>query len=226
MEKKGLSQEGLKLIACITMLLDHIGAVFCSGMELRIVGRLSFPIFCFLLAEGAVRTRNPKKYALRLAIGAVLSELPYDFLFYGGFTWAHQSVMVTLLLGYGMLVCLKRAQSPGRKLLCVIPFVLAAELMHVDYGGAGVVIIALFAVTRDLPKGLWIQILGQLAIWWLKGGYQLPLGPVRVPIQLFAVLSMIPIALYTGRKASQNRLLQWGFYLFYPVHLTVFLLLS
>lgn len=61
--RRSLSQESLKLIACVTMLLDHIGAVFLPGYytyyALRILGRLSFPIYCFLLVEGAHHTRNP-----------------------------------------------------------------------------------------------------------------------------------------------------------------------
>ena len=62
MMKKKLSQEMLKLIACVTMLLDHIGATILPSTGLRMIGRASFPIFCFLLAEGIAYTRNPKKY--------------------------------------------------------------------------------------------------------------------------------------------------------------------
>ena len=69
MKKKIFSQEGLKILACVTMLLDHIGAVFMPTMAtyslyyaLRIIGRLAFPIYCFLLAEGVAHTKNPVKY--------------------------------------------------------------------------------------------------------------------------------------------------------------------
>ena len=61
MKIRCLPQEGLKLIACAAMLLDHIGAVFCSGIGLRIIGRIAFPIYCFLLAEGIHYTREPRK---------------------------------------------------------------------------------------------------------------------------------------------------------------------
>lgn len=86
MPKRGLSQETLKIIACVTMLLDHIGATFCPGIGLRIVGRIAFPIYCFLLAEGVHYTHSPKKYGLRLLIGALLSEIPFDLLFFGELT--------------------------------------------------------------------------------------------------------------------------------------------
>ena len=72
-KKQGLSQEGLKLIACVTMLIDHIGAAFVPWMWLRMVGRIAFPIYCFLLAEGAFYTRNPRRYGARLAVGALLA---------------------------------------------------------------------------------------------------------------------------------------------------------
>ena len=87
MERKGLPQEGLKLIACITMLIDHIGAVFFPSLILlRIIGRLSFPIYCFLLAEGAAHTKHAPRYALRLLLCALISELPYDLAFSGKLT--------------------------------------------------------------------------------------------------------------------------------------------
>ena len=136
MQKKGLSQEGLKLIACITMLLDHIGAVVVmawfensSGANkgllldlyemLRVIGRLAFPIYCFLLVEGSVHTCDPKRYGLRLLIAAVLSEIPYDLAIYGGISWQNQSVMVTLLLGFLMLRVMDRLGKFPWKLLAV-----------------------------------------------------------------------------------------------------------
>ena len=78
MEKKCISQEMLKIIACVTMLLDHIGATMVSGYGLRIIGRIAFPIYCFLLVEGFTYTRNKAKYAMRLFVFALISEVPFD----------------------------------------------------------------------------------------------------------------------------------------------------
>lgn len=73
MKERGISQEGLKILACLTMLADHAGMVLFPGqMGFRMIGRLAFPIFCFLLTEGAHYTKNPARYALRLAVGALL----------------------------------------------------------------------------------------------------------------------------------------------------------
>lgn len=100
MRKRGLSQEALKGIACVTMLLDHIGATMVQGYTLRIIGRIAFPIFCFLMAEGTFYTKNPRKYGLRLMVGALLSEIPFDLAFRGKLTWEYQNVMLTLFLGF------------------------------------------------------------------------------------------------------------------------------
>ena len=105
---KKMPQEWLKLIACITMLADHIGAILLPGcVLLRIIGRLSFPIYCFLLAEGAAHTRNAKGYALRLLICAILSEIPHDLALSGRvLTLGSLNTMFSLLLGFLMIQCM------------------------------------------------------------------------------------------------------------------------
>ena len=238
MNKSGLSQEKLKIIACVTMLIDHFAVVLLGKFfpnagfraELyeicRIIGRLSFPIFCFLLVEGAYHTRNPKKYALRLAIGAALAELPYDLAFYGGWTMSHQNVMVTLLLGFCVVEAMKRIPELWKKVLICLPFAMVEKYLHTDYGAKGVLLIAIFALTRELPRRHLLQGLGiwfvfspnhAMALNWLSGA--------GITLQEWAVLAIVPIALYSGEKRSKNKALQWAFYLFYPVHILALYLL-
>ena len=214
-EKRGLSQEALKLLACVTMLIDHIGAVFFpTVLGWRIVGRLAFPIYCFLMAEGMARTRNVKQYGIRLAIGAVLAEIPFDLLFFGKLTLAHQSVMVTLLIGYGMVLLMQRFPRFG--MFSLFACAILAELLGTDYGALGVLMIGLFVLTRESRYRSWVQA-GLLAVMtWFLNGYW---------VQMLAVVGMIPISLYNGKKSTHSKAVQWIFYLFYPVHLTVLLLL-
>lgn len=226
-ERRGLSQEGLKAIACLSMLLDHVGAVFVPGYygyyALRIVGRIAFPIYCFLLAEGAFYTRNRRKYALRLGIGAVLSEIPFDLAFYGRLTLAHQSVMLTLLLGLGAL-SFGRRRHPALRWLITLVLAGAAEWLNTDYGGWGVLMIAGFGLVRETGGSKWgmAALLG--AICLMMDSARLPfLG--NVPIELFALGAMIPIALYSGRKRTAGKGISLAFYSFYPVHLLVLWLL-
>ena len=70
----------LKIIALSTMIIDHMGAVFPHylGLEFRVVGRLAFPIFVFLLAEGFRHTSSPRKFLMRLGIFAIISEPFFD----------------------------------------------------------------------------------------------------------------------------------------------------
>ncbi len=221
MKGKVFSQESLKILACITMLIDHVGATIIPDMNLRIIGRLAFPIYCFLLVEGIRHTRNVKKYALRLLIGALLSEIPFDLLFFGRITWAHQSVMATLLLGMTAVIWERRKNYWLAFPVCF----LAAEFLNTDYGGWGVALICMFAITEELPYRNWIQLAGMSLIFWLMDSYVLTVGGVRIPIQFFGLPALIPIWLYSGKKLSRNRAAQWAFYLIYPVHLTVLLLL-
>ena len=99
----------LKIIAVTSMIVDHIGAVFfpyymvhifgVTFYPLRTIGRLAFPIYCFLLIEGICHTSNWKKYAVRLGVLALLSEIPFDLALFGRITLQHQNVFFTLLFG-------------------------------------------------------------------------------------------------------------------------------
>ena len=243
MQKRGLSQEGLKLIACITMLLDHIGAVVvmecfenATGANkgalldlyemLRMVGRLAFPIYCFLLVEGSFYTRNSKRYGMRLLIVALLSEIPYDLALYGTVNWQKQSVMVTLLLGFLMLEAMKKYPKIPEKVLVMLPFLMLADLVDADYEIKGILTIALFALTRDLPYKLLLQFFG---LWFIfSPDHLMALNWLRkfsVTTQELAAFSLVPIARYDGRKVSKSGFVQWAFYLFYPVHLLLLYLL-
>lgn len=214
-----LCQEWLKGIACAAMLIDHIGAVFVQGYTLRIIGRLAFPVFCFLLAEGAERTRNPGKYALRLALGAIVSEIPYDLLFYGGFDWAHQNVMLTLLIGLLTIRAMRR--WPRFALVPLAVGCLLAEAGNASYGGWGVALIVLFAWTAHSPRAGLLRFAGMTVIFLCMNSAVLP--GVGIPIQLLGIAAWIPIGQYSGRKATNHPAVQWGFYLFYPLHLLVLL---
>ena len=227
MRKKLLPQEVLKLIACITMLIDHFGYAIVPRLAIpnvevicyicRIICRLSFPIYCFLLAEGMRHTRNPGKYFLRLGCGMLLAELPYDLMRYGNIYWCSQSVMLTLLLGAIMIFCMQKLGSGIMKLLAIFPFVAIAEILFANYGAWGILMIAMFALTdRLLP-----QILCTILISWQIPSLLITVCGMELPIQLFAVFAVIPIALYSGKKLTHNKVLQWGFYLFYPVHLLI-----
>ena len=228
MRKRILPQEVLKLIACVTMLIDHFGASVLLELQIphmdavyyvcRSIGRIAFPIYCFLLVEGMHHTRNPLNYILRLAAGILLAELPFDMLFEGHFCWSAQNVMVTLTLGAVMLLCMRKTEKKWLKLLMVLPFAILAELAQCDYGAGGIVMIAVFALFDRLS----LQTVALFLVnWQLLPSAAVSVFGVVVIIQLLAVAAMVPIGLYSGRKLTHSRAVQWAFYLFYPVHLLV-----
>lgn len=208
--KKGLSQEGLKLIACVSMLLDHIGAMlFPDQIWFRVIGRLAFPIFCFLLVEGMARTRDAGKYRNRLLLGVLLAELPFDLAVCGGISWGRCSVMVTLYLASWAIYWINKENGFGG-LAAVLGLILAAEIVNCDYGALGVVTV----LVLHRAKGQWLLIalwLGLLNWSGTQSGIDL--------LQIFTVASVLPMMCYDGRKLTRSKWIQWGFYLFYPVHL-------
>ena len=225
METKGLSREGLKLVACITMLMDHVGIWLIPSVGLRLVGRIAFPLYCFMLAEGVEHTRNPRKYGLRLLLVLILSEIPFDLVVFGRITLDHQSVMVTLLLGFFMLELGKKTDNFLLKILIGLPFILLAEIFRTDYGGHGVLLILLLSLVRGLPHEGAAMALVLLGVSLSMDSFPVPVLGMKIPIELFSILAMIPLSLYSGRKATHSKALQWAFTLFYPAHLAVLALL-
>lgn len=242
----GMSQETLKILACLSMFLDHTGAILVYAMFqdavlagrsagaildfyelLRTVGRLAFPIYCFLLSEGSSHTHSPKRYALRLFFAALLSEVPFDLALHNTFSWQNQSVMVTLLLGFLALEGMKRCPKVILKLLVALPFAVLAEWMNTDYGANGIWVIVLFSLTRECPRKRLIQFFGMWCIFSPNHLMMLNwLGGFSLTVQELAVLSLIPISLYSGEKQNHSRALQWAFYLFYPAHLALLWILK
>lgn len=203
----------LKLIACLSMFIDHLGAVCFSGMMgFRIIGRLAFPIYCFLLVEGAVHTRNMKKYILRMGIFALISEVPFDLAFYHRLVYTgHQNVFFTL--GLGLLAIwflehpIEQLDIPDvlYKLLVIIAGGLIAEFFNTDYGFTGIAVICIFYYLRGQPQ--------------LKYPIAAILLAAMGGVEVYAVLALIPILLYNGQRGRQTKVMQYGFYIFYPAHL-------
>ena len=218
--EKGLSQEGLKILACVTMLVDHAALLFGGSPWLRAIGRLAFPIYCFLLTEGIRHTRDVRCYLSRLLFAAIVSEPIYDLVLYPCVgIWQHQNVLWTLALGCAMLWCMTMIHKPVAKLAVMLLFALAVQLVRASYGSSGIYMIALFALCRGMPEGKWVLAAGLLVINWLMGSFTAPVFGLDVPVQLFAELALVPIFLYSGEKRTRLKAVSWGFYLFYPAHL-------
>lgn len=231
----GISANALKLFAMACMLLDHMWATVISGnLWMNCVGRLAFPIFAFQLVEGALHTSDRRKYALRLLIFALVSEIPFNFVIGGSWLFPfYQNVMWTLLLGLWAVTSIEDARkdpannSIARAVLVTFVSLVLGAVCMTDYGMHGVLTVLVFYFFRNF-RGAWLCQLGALIIinaYMLKG-QTIPIGSFELPIQAFAVLALIPICLYNGRKGKGGKVMQYIGYAFYPVHLAVLAALS
>ncbi len=204
-----MTGAALKWIALFSMLLDHIGAFLFPSLAMRAAGRLAFPIFCFLLTEGVQKTSSRGRYATRLLVFAVLSELPYRLLCgIPLLSPGTYNVLFTLLLGFGAVACWQRlSRRPWLGALCVIGIAAAAELLGCDYGAYGIMTIFCFALFRSQTR------MGLAAFSLLTACYALTGGAF---LQLFALLAAPLLALYNGRRGTMPKYL---FYVFYPLHM-------
>jgi len=231
-----LSAAALHILAMAFMLLDHLWAtLFLSQEWMTCVGRLAFPIFAFMAVEGYFHTHSFKKYAQRMLIFALLSEIPFD-LMYGG-TWfypVHQNVIWTLLIGLLGIRAMEAVREKGKTwlylLTCAAVTVLGfalGTLGMVDYYGMGVLTVFVFYFLHGRE---WWKLLGQIAaLYWINVSL---IGGQIFPIELFglefevceqglALLSLVPIWLYRGRQGHHSKAFQYACYAFYPVHMLI-----
>ncbi len=238
-----LSSSALHIIGMVIMLMDHAYVTIATGHDwLTWVGRIAFPIFAFLTAEGYRRTKNFKGYLGRMLLFAALAELPFNLMCSGGssaFYPLHQNVLFTFALALIMMRCVDRVRKMNK--LGFTIFISGAAVLlgsvlgsflFVDYYGAGVVTVLVFYFFRD--RNIW-NFLGQAACLYYIN-IEL-LGGLTVPVELFgqsfelhqqalALLALIPIWLYRGRHGNSSILFRWLCYFFYPAHILLLVALQ
>lgn len=209
----------LKLIAAASMLIDHTGDVlYPHELWMRYIGRIAFPIFCFLLVEGFLHTKDLRRYMFRLLIFGILSEVPFDLAIYGTvFTIEHQNVYWTLLLGLMAISLMSMVCVENFFLQCLlrsavaVPFGVAAQLAHTDYRWVGVGLIAGMYIFHDFE------------ILKVASGVFFMLPFFTNEIEYAGVAAFLPIHFYNGRsgmpKGAPGKAVRTAFYLFYPLHL-------
>lgn len=217
-KKYGISAAVLKWIAVVTMLTDHFAvAVYLQAAGcnydvysvMRKVGRIAFPIYCFLLVEGFFHTRNVKKYLRNCLLFAVISEIPFNMAIFGQIVYPQgQNVYFTLCIGLGALMILDRFRAKYEtryvllRLLTIAVAAYAGEILDVDYHWKGVLFIVMFYYIRDMQE--WIRNLAVIFAF---------------AYEVTAPLAVIPIHFYNGERGRQIKYL---FYAVYPLHLLVF----
>ena len=220
----------LKIIAMICMVIDHaaialmklaLDAPIWSDIPLdklqilfevlRQIGRVSFPIFCFMIAEGFYKTKNRAGYLGRLILFAILSEIPFDLALFGELTLQKQNTMFTLAIGlttiWGMQKAQRKYMATGwegmAQLIALAMGCGGAYLLRTDYSYQGVALIAIFYLFRERR---WCACL---------------LGYLSMIYEPYTIVAFILLMFYNGKRWKTGRVWQYALYLFYPVHLTV-----
>lgn len=217
MKTVGLTGNQLKLIALISMTLDHVGVMLLpQSTVLRVIGRLALPIYAYMIAEGCRYTRSMGRYFVTLLLTAVGCQVVY-LVVMGSL---YMCILVTFSLSVGLIWLLQLAQARKTPVLWLalavgvtLTFWVAEGLPHlligtdfgIDYGFGGIllpVLVYLFPGRKQklFAMGIWLVLLS--AGWY---------------IQLWSLLALPLLALYNGKRGKYK--LKWLFYIYYPAHL-------
>ena len=220
---KGLTGNQLKLIAMVTMTVDHIGFVlFPNVLWLRLVGRLAFPIYAFFIAEGCRHTRSMPKYLGSVTLMALLCQVVTAL----AGSW-YQCTLVTFTLSIALILQLQKFRTTKNILWLLLftitlaavwfltqtlPDLLPGTDYAVDYDFLGVILPVIIWLMPTKP----LQLLGASGVLLVMGLFN--------RYQLLALGAIALLALYNGRRGKQN--LKWLFYWYYPVHLGILNLIA
>ena len=215
-----LTGNQLKILALITMTIDHAGQVlFPEQAWFRTIGRLAFPIFAYMIAEGCTYTKNRKRYLGLMAGLAVLCQLLYFF----AEGSLYQCILVTFSLSVAVIYLLdytmKNRSGLGIILLCIslmaiffVTEILPEKLPHtdfrIDYDFWGVMVPVLIYMSKTRMGKLILEAIGLVLVALSIGG-----------IQWYSLISLVLLALYNGKRGKRN--MKYLFYVYYPLHLTV-----
>ena len=213
-KRKPLNRIILKLIACISMLADHICAVLFPNAAFspyirEFIGRIAFPIFAYLIVEGALHTRSRRRYLISVLILAAASEPFFDMAMSG--VWLEfesQNTVFTLLIGLVMIMIMDRfGTNYSVQIFIIAIFGTAVWFLKVDYSFWGILPIGAYYLMRTMPAYLAAAV---------------AVTPLTVGYNTFGVyLALIPLFFYDKSRGTMPPALKYSFYAFYPLHLGV-----
>ena len=238
---KRINSFTLHILAMIFMLSDHLWIIFFPNqLWLYALGRLTFPIFAFMIVEGFFRTKNRKKYLIRIFIFAIISEIPFNLfsslairgvimLFY-----PYNNVLWTFLIALCGLNLLEEIEN-FKNLDKVIRFlekitisfisIMMAYLIKSDYLGYGVITVFIFYFFREKNyRNIFFQTISIIILnIFIMPDYEFPFNffgkEIFIKVQIFAIFSLPIIWLYNGKQGIHNNFIKYMFYFFYPLHL-------
>lgn len=222
----------IKIIAILTMITDHIGFFFFpEAILFRFVGRVSFPLFAWLIANGTNHTRSVKNYLIRILLLALVSQLPYiaAHRLIDGSYWA-LNIVFTLFLGLAAIQLIKKTNEKLVWVIIALLLGLAAQLLDAEYGAAGVMSIIIFYLFYgNVAKMMAWQTLNFAFFYLLPvlikfaGSGTFPSNAAFNVLQMFGLLSIFFIAFYNQKEGLKAK---WLFYLVYPLQYVIIYLLK
>lgn len=221
-----MTSFALRLLALLTMVVDHAGlALFPRIGAFRCVGRLAFPLYCFLLTQGFAHTRDLRAYVRRLLLLAILSEIPFDLLIFARVSSGmEQNVLFSLLLGLCAIWSADRyAEEPNKAALGVLLTFMAAMVSRVSYGWLGIALCLAFYKLKDSRIKCALCILPIEALYCAS----LAISGVQtswVLVSLCAMPAAVPVFLYNGKPGLRSKMVSFLFYAAYPLHIAALLI--
>lgn len=206
--------DTLKWIAIISMVIDHTGyAIFPEYSFLRVIGRIAFPIFAYLIAKGYRRTRHVNRYTLRLGAFALISQVPYYyFIQQGGALWSEPNIFFTLFVG---LLAIRAIDHPNWLVkVLALPLIACADPFDLSYGLYGVLTIIMFYLCEE-RQVLMLIAFGGLNIYYVTMTH----GSIQA-------LSIFALPIIWANPKWHLRIHKYLAYGFYPVHLLIIGFLS
>lgn len=228
----------LKLIAIITMLIDHIGYFyFPDVMILRFVGRIAFPLYAFLITQGIFYTKDKIKYFKRIFIMAILSEIPFNLLASKNIFYpSSQNVLLLFSIAIGTIILYEKLKEKNKdSYYAILIGIILSILLKPDYSLVGILLIYIFYFLIKTDKNHSTKIIIPALFFVL---YQIienaifyPYGAIQSIIDfswiyLGSLISYVLIYFYNGKLGYKNKFLNKLFYLFYPLHMLMIYLIS
>lgn len=231
-----LDTSFLKVLALVFMLIDHIGATVLAGVpELRIIGRIAFPLYAWCLVVGSEKTRSPLRYGLRLLLLGVVSQPLYMMAL--AHSWQDLNILFSLLVGLVAIVGIQKRWMLSQLWAPALCYVLLG-FVRVDYGWMGLTFILVLYGARQNRPGLIAAYLAYALFWGAGSGavrqlFGWPLlfldwpGLGTALSSLFRVQGMVWLSLPLIALPTHTRLKmpQWLGYALYPAHLVVIIAL-
>lgn len=220
MKRLKISGNGLKILALIAMTFDHVGLLLLNNyMPFRIFGRLSFPIFAYMIAEGCYYTRNKKKHLAGIFLLGILCQLVY-YLADGSL---YQGILITFTLSVLCIYAIDRAGKQKKWYGWIVPLITVGMVIFlceglplllpgtdyaVDYGLWGVLLPVIISFSSNRKYKWLLTAAGLIPVSLSMGGWQ-----------WYSLFALIPLLLYSGEKGKWNT--KYLFYIYYPLHMLV-----